>query len=212
MNFLKQLFSDENLPIGLEERGFLEQRLTTQLRDRLNQIKRAKVISQNDGLNLYYLVGSYLSGNIDVNNPSPEDREMQTWLRALELNAEVLENRKSKLEKGTPQYNEFMYKNTEDVKILMRYLGDMINGYLTDVPLQKAFARPVVRYEYKVNNAKFTGSNFDVFAEEYHIDTPEVVKIYKKEIQRVYVPTYISYAGIGISMIILLTTLAKRKK
>lgn len=215
MSFFKQLFSEENVQPRLEQRGSIQERLTfanlsAQLRDRLNQIKRARVVSQNDALNLYYLVGSYLTSNIDVNNPSEEDQTMSGWLSVLELNAKILEDRKSTLEKGTPEYNEFMYKNTEDVKILMRYLGDMINGYVNDVPLQKALARPVVRYEYKVNNAKFTGANFEVFAQEYHIDTPELVKIYKKEIQRVYVPTYLSYAGIGLSILILFNTFRKR--
>lgn len=212
MSFLDTLFSTNEPRIGLEQRGFLQQRRQGGYKDRyLSQINRAKVISENDALNLGYLVGSYLGRDIDINDPSSEDQNTQVWLSALEINVKVLERRKSKLQKGTAEYNEFMYQNTPDVQTFLQYLADLINVNLNDVALQKAYARPLVRYEYKINNRVFTGKeNFSNFAQEFGINTPELVKIYKSEIQRVYIPTYLSYSAIGISLIVALNAFRKR--
>jgi len=224
MSWITDLFSNEQPQpkIGLEQKAVLQK--TKDYKDStLKKIHRAKIKSPNDLLNFGYLIGSYLGKDTDLDNVKVADtgsREERLLILVDTLHKNLiglLEKEQSNLEKGTETYNNFYKQNSANVKNGLRFISSLVNDGLPQGdsidPLQMAIIRPIIRYEYKVNGTNLFGKeNQKKLLDDYYITNPDLQKLSKREMHRIYIPTYASYVGIGIGVILLATTIFKHKK
>ncbi len=225
---------EDKMPlVTLSDKGRLS-RKTAKYKDKtLQKINKARIISKNDLLNFAYLIGSYLGKDTDFDDTSRtiSDSDREKYLRLIQaLNRDVisiLESQKPVTkDKSSAEYIEFYREpiigqstGSNDIQTVLRYISMLINQGIgiseqdTIDPIRMAIIRPIVKYEYKVNGRSFSNKEQkEQFLLDYSIQDAELKKIAKKEMKRVFIPTYVGYAGVGLGLLFITLTIINRRR
>ncbi len=185
----------------------------------LRKIHNAKIRSENDALNFAKLVASYLGKELPPQGTPEFETIAQSVIELTNMVIKPLQDKKSSLEKNSPESKEFRSKANPNWVISYLVLTAWIAkkaqaNQEKPTELSIAMVRPLVKFEYKIREGKLKGkiegmSPVDLISKLYHIE-PAYESLVRKEINRAYIPSYISYGVIAVSFITIGTIVYKK--